>query len=78
MTERVMRTAKQTNQRTGQALFNSLPSGAANAIVGMMWDPFHKEMSSVEVTAWINNHLILDDHQNVVAVFDRNEIMWEE
>ena len=70
--------AKETGQRTGQALFNTLPLGAANAVIGCIWDPFNRDYSSQELVNWVNEHLILDDDVNVVGVIGANQILWED
>lgn len=74
--DQIMRGAREFKQRTGQYLFNHLPPGAGNALSSTLIDPFHKEMTKEEIIGWIDNHLIFDG-QEVIAVFNNNQLMWE-
>lgn len=73
----IYREAGRHRQRTGQFLYNNLPNGAASVVAGTLFDPFHFELNSHEIEKWINDHLILDDADRVIAVFNNNQILWE-
>lgn len=76
--EDIMINAKAQQQRAGQYLFNHLPeSGAATVVAGSIFDPFHKDLSVTEVFDWLCDHLIFDNNQNIIAVFNGNDILWE-
>lgn len=63
--------------RTGQVLFNYLPTGARNAVAGTMIDPFHKRLTTEELYQWLNDHVIFDGDR-IIAVFNNNHFIWEE
>lgn len=66
-----------SGQRTGQYLFNHLPSGPANVVAATLFDPFHKELNEREIYDWIENHLIFDGSR-IVGVFNNDQLLWEE
>ncbi len=73
----VIRGAFLTKQRTGQYLFNCLPNEVANVVAGSLFDPFHKDLSSYEIRAWINEHLVFSDSGAIIGVFNKDDILWE-
>lgn len=73
----VIQGAKLKKQRTGERLFYSLPAGAGNAIASTLIDPYHFDFGEDELVQWVDNHLVLDDYFNVLAVFNGNQILWE-
>lgn len=77
----LMEAARRSDQRAGQYLFNNLPDGAANCMLGAIWDPFNKQFSFHEFREWIDSHLILEDGattlDGVIAVYHNNTILWE-
>lgn len=68
--------AKQTNQRTGQYLMNHLPDGAYRAVTGTLFDPFHRDLKPGDIYEWLENHLIFDDNESVIGVFNNNQLLW--
>lgn len=63
--------------RTGQCLFNRLPSEAAFEVSGSLWDPFHKEFNVDGLIEWIDNHLILNDTgTEIIGLFNREQLLW--
>jgi len=62
---------------TGYALFNALPMGAKNALIGKDWNPFPDRMTTEDLMTWVENHLIFDGDGLVVKLFNGNEILWE-
>lgn len=70
--------AESHHQRTGQYLFNGLPVGARDKIVGNLWDPFYKEMSQYEIERWLNDHIIFNDRGKIIGLINNNEIIWED
>ena len=72
----IMTRAKANDQRTGQYMFNNLPSVIANRVAGTSFDPFHKDMTSQELYDWIDNHLVFDGNE-IVGLFHENRILWE-
>lgn len=62
--------------RTGQWLFNNLPTEAGKAIVGTELDTFHADLSHTELFDWFNTHVILDGDE-IIALFNHNHIIWE-
>lgn len=78
----VMVYAPMTGQRTGQTLFNLLPTPAANAVRGTTFDPFFKNMNVREVAKWIQEHLIFGKwpgtgKDELIAVFNNDTVVWE-
>lgn len=73
----IIRGSKANGQRTGQYLFNHLPSVPANAVTATLFDPFHKELSRQELQEWIDNHLIFDG-MCIIGVFNNDQLLWEE
>ena len=69
--------AQDSEWRTGQALFNLLPGGLANSVAGTSFDPFFRDLTDHELQEWIDNHLILNDKQEPIAVFHNNRILSE-
>lgn len=76
-TDRIIRYAKENNQRTGQALFNLLPAVIGNLVSGTSFDPFHRDLSRAEMIMWFDNHFICEVTGEVVAVFHGERILWE-
>ena len=72
----VIRGACLTKQRTGQYLFNCLPNDVAEVVAGLMFDPFHKDLTDSEIRAWIGEHLIFSPSGDIIAVFNQNDILW--
>ena len=77
-TENVVTYAKKNGQRTGQALFNLLPTHICDWVAGTLWDPFHKEFSPYEVRMWIESHLIFNDEGAIVGLFNDDKIIWDQ
>jgi len=75
-TQQIMQNAKVHNQRTGQYLFNHLPSEITYYVSGRPFDPFHKDLTAEEVYAWMDNHLVFDGNE-IVGVFDGDRLLWE-
>jgi hypothetical protein len=75
--EHIIRGAYVHEQRTGQYLFNHLPNPVAAQVRGTTFDPFHKDLTINEVHCWIQDHLIFDANR-IIAVFNNDEILWEE
>lgn len=77
----VLREAKTSHQRTGQWMVNNLPGGAYAAVSGTLFDIFHQELSGEHLAKWIENHLILDESDDlsvsIIGVFNKNDILWE-
>lgn len=71
----ICRGAKVHNQRTGQFLYNSLPSEVCSRVAGTLFDPFFDDLTADEIQSWIDNHLIFDGGE-IVGVFDKNNILW--
>jgi hypothetical protein len=69
--------SRKYNFRSGQYLFNNLPIGAAEAVRSTYFDPFYKDMNLEQIAAWVENHLVLGNVGDVIAVFDHNIILWE-
>ena len=68
--------ASEHGQRTGQYLFNGLPEGARDAVAGMLWDPFYRDMSQYQIEEWILDHLVLSDSGTVTGVITGGKIIW--
>lgn len=75
-TNQIMRNAKLSEQRTGQYLFNKLPGPVAVVVGGTSFDPFHKDLSAIEISDWIDSHLIFDNGW-IVGVFHGERVLWE-
>ena len=65
------------NYRTGQHLFNSLPVGAQNALVGTSIDPFHRDFVKDKIERWADNHLIFDGEEIICLFGLYDNILWE-
>lgn len=65
------------NYRWGQALFIALPKWAATVVAGSTFDPYYVIGTTHETREWIDNHLILDDEGEVLAVHHNNLILAE-
>ena len=74
---RIWLEAHEIHVRTGQHLFNTLPSYIGAKVAGTMFDPFHRDLSKVQMVNWVENHLIFNDDGEIIALFDGNMIMWE-
>lgn len=72
----VVMNATKHGQKSGQYLFNGLPDGARKAVTGMLWDPFHKDMSQYQIEEWINDHLALNESGRVIGVVTGGKIIW--
>lgn len=68
--------AARGGQRTGQWMFNHLPGPVQNKVVGTLFDPFHKDLTTDEIFQWLDNHIIFDGSE-IVGLFDNNTILWE-
>jgi len=64
------------SQKTGQYLFNSLPEGAREAVSGMLWDPFYKDMSQYQIEEWLNDHVVFNDNGSISGVITGGKIIW--
>lgn len=69
--------AEERHQRTGQYLFNGLPPQLRELTAGALWDPFHKDMSQFQIEVWLTEHVIFDDNGTIIALFDKDNILWE-
>lgn len=74
--EQIERGAETSGQRTGQYLFNHLPSEAAAQVVGTMFDPFNKDLSIHEIRAWLDKHIIYHGNR-IVGLFNGDMILWQ-
>lgn len=75
--QRATERARQTGERTGQALFNILPLDLGEIVAGTSFDPFHRELSFYEMITWLDDHLIIEDSGEIVAVYHGERILWE-
>lgn len=73
----ILRGAKESEQRTGQYLFNSLPEGAQEVITRTMSDPYQQDFDVYELTNWVNNHLIFDEDGAIINVFNGDTVLWD-
>jgi len=76
-TDHILKGARASNQRPGQYLYNHLPNGAAAAVNGTLFDPFHKDLDRDGIYEWLDNHIITH-HGWIIAVFNNNQILWEQ
>ncbi len=74
----MMHMAEKNQQRTGQALFNHLPSGAAQIVSGTLWDPFHRSLTREELQKWVDNHLIFGEkyYDDIIGLFTGEQLLW--
>ena len=75
ITNQVMQRAQIEGQRTGQYLFNLLPSNIVYYVAGRPFDPFFKDLTAEEVYQWIDEHLIFDGKE-IIGVFDKDNLIW--
>jgi hypothetical protein len=74
------RLATGTDLRLGQCLFNELPSWAKEPIRGLvfdMGDPFFRVLTVAEVDKWVDEHLIFDHKDDLLAVFNGGKMLAE-
>jgi len=75
--DNIVRGAKLSDQRTGQYLFNRLPSGAASMVAGALFDPFNRDLSPHELDVWLSEHCVFSDQGEIIAIFNNNTFLWE-
>lgn len=74
-TDHILIGAHASSQRTGQYLYNHLPTIVARLTSGKTFDPFFKDLSQQEIFDWIENHLIFDGNE-IIGLFDHDRIIW--
>jgi hypothetical protein len=68
--------APRFEQRTGQWLFNYLPSGAMAVVSRSPINPYYLDMTQKQIEKWVKNHLILDG-QRIIRVHIGKHTLWE-
>lgn len=75
-TDQIMRGAAAAHQRTGQYLFNHLPEEVQLKVAGTLIDPFYRDLSAIEVYAWLDNHLVFDGNR-IIGLINGDMFLWE-
>lgn len=73
--------SRRHDMRTGQAMFNHLPTPVATVVRGSLFDPFYHDFTYDEMYDWMDNHLIFGDvpahgPAEIIGVFDGNNLLW--